>query len=144
MTIPRSAKLIQEWVYAAKVVHALRNARIGLLGHPFEGMLDMNVDPTTFTAAFGMHIDMIEMGDLQKRVDDATEEEISAMTRRIEEFFTFPEPGPDRAIAGLVTPGGNAQLGTGCGRPRATGDRLSVGRPVALLSRASMATMMRC
>lgn len=101
---PRSANLIREWAFAANAVHALKNARIGLLGHPFEGMLDMNVDPTTFTAAFGMHVEMIEMGDLAKRVSDATEEEIGAMTRRIEEFFTFPEPGSDSAIAGKVTP----------------------------------------
>jgi L-arabinose isomerase len=100
---PRSAALIREWVYAAKAVHALRNARIGLLGHPFEGMLDMNVDPTNFSAAFGMHVDMVEMGDLQKRVDDATEDDIAAMIQRIDDFFTFPEPGSDR-IAGTVTP----------------------------------------
>jgi L-arabinose isomerase len=100
----RSAKQISEWVYAAKAVHALKNARIGLLGHPFEGMLDMNVDPTSFTVAFGMHVDMIEMGDLAKRVDEATEDEIAAMTKRIEDFFTFPEPGSDSSIAGKVTP----------------------------------------
>jgi L-arabinose isomerase len=47
---------------------------------------------------------MIEMGDLQKRVDDATEADIAAMLRRMEDFFTFPEPGSDKAIAGLVTP----------------------------------------
>jgi L-arabinose isomerase len=100
----RSAKQVKEWVYAAKAVHALKNARIGLLGHPFEGMLDMNVDPTSFTVAFGTHVDMIEMGDLAKRVDEATEDEIAAMTRRIEDFFTFPEPGSDSSIAGKVTP----------------------------------------
>jgi L-arabinose isomerase len=86
----RSAALVREWIYAAKAVHALKNTRIGLLGHPFEGMLDMNVDPTSFTVAFGAHIDMIEMGDLAKRVDNATEEEIAAMTERINNFFTFP------------------------------------------------------
>ena len=101
---PRSATMVRDWVYAAKAVHALRNARIGLLGHPFEGMLDMNVDPTTFTAAFGMHVDMIEMGDLAKRVDEATDEEIVAMERRIRAFFVFPNPGSDSRIAGLVTP----------------------------------------
>jgi L-arabinose isomerase len=100
----RSARLVREWVYAAKVVHTLKNARIGLLGHPFEGMLDMNVDPTSFTAAFGAHIDMIEMGDLAKRVDDATEDEIAAMMARINDFFIFPEPGSDSSIAGKVTP----------------------------------------
>ena len=95
---------IHDWAYAAKAAHALKNARLGLLGHPFEGMLDMNVDPTSFTAAFGMHVDMIEMGDLQKRVDSASETEITAMKHRIDEFFTFPEPGSDRTIAGKVTP----------------------------------------
>lgn len=99
----RSSAMLREWVYAAKAVHALRNARIGLLGHPFEGMLDMNVDPTQFSAAFGMHVDMIEMGDLQKRVDEATPGEVAGMRRRIENFFTFPEPGSDRSIAGKVT-----------------------------------------
>jgi L-arabinose isomerase len=81
----------------------LKNARIGLLGHPFEGMLDMNADPTQFSAEFGMHVDMIEMGDLRKRVDDATPAEVAAMRARIEAFFSFPEPGSDRGIAGKVT-----------------------------------------
>ncbi len=94
---------IGEWTDAAKAAHALRNARIGLLGHPFEGMLDMNADPTAFDAAFGMHIDMLEMCDLKQRVDSATSAEAEAMKCRISEFFWFPEPGADR-IAGPVTP----------------------------------------
>jgi L-arabinose isomerase len=101
---PRAWTQIKEWAFAAKAAHALHNARIGLLGHPFEGMLDMNVDPTSFSAAFGMHVDMIEMGDLKKRVNDATPSEVSAMRERIEGFFTFPEPGSDRGIAGKVSP----------------------------------------
>ena len=67
-------------------------------------MLDMNADPTSFSAAFGMHVDMIEMGDLKKRVNDATPAEVSAMRAQIEKFFTFPEPGSDRRIAGKVSP----------------------------------------
>jgi L-arabinose isomerase len=94
---------IREWTSAAKAAHALRNARVGLLGHPFEGMLDMNADPTAFDSAFGMHIDMLEMCDLKKRVDEATPADVARMKRRIENFFWFPEPGAD-AIAGPVTP----------------------------------------
>jgi L-arabinose isomerase len=94
---------IKRWCDAAKVAHVLRNARIGLLGHPFEGMLDMNVDPTSFSTAFGTHVDMIEMGDLKKRVDDATPSDVASMRVRIEQFFTFPEPGSDRGVAGKVT-----------------------------------------
>jgi L-arabinose isomerase len=94
---------IREWTNAARAAHALRNARIGLLGHPFEGMLDMNADPTAFDTAFGMHIDMLEMCDLRKRVHEATPAEVDGMKRRMEEFFRFPEPGADK-IAGPVTP----------------------------------------
>jgi L-arabinose isomerase len=98
----RAWGIIREWVRAAKAAHALRNARIGLLGHPFEGMLDMNADPTAFDSFFGMHIDMLEMCDLKKRVDEASQGEVETMKATIREFFCFPEPGADR-IAGPVT-----------------------------------------
>jgi L-arabinose isomerase len=100
----RAWSAIEEWTRAAKAVNALRHARIGLLGHPFEGMLDMNADPTAFDAAFGMHVNMIEMCDLKKRTDEATATEVAEMKARIEDFFTFPPPGADFRIAGLVTP----------------------------------------
>ena len=99
----RAWNKVREWALAAKSAQALRNARIGLLGHPFEGMLDMNVDPTAFDVTFGMHIDMIEMCDLKKRVDLATGDEVDAMKAKINDFFCFPEPGAD-AIAGRVSP----------------------------------------
>jgi len=99
----RAWMALREWCRAARAAHALKNARIGLLGHPFEGMLDMNADPTAFDAAFGMHVVMVEMCDFKKRVDEAGAGEVARMKSRIEEFFWFPEPGAD-AIAGRVTP----------------------------------------
>jgi L-arabinose isomerase len=99
----RAWNKVREWALAANAAHALRQARIGLLGHPFEGMLDMNADPTAFSAAFGMQIDMIELCDLKKRLDVTTRDEVEAMKVRIHDFFWFPEPGVD-AIAGPVTP----------------------------------------
>ncbi len=98
----RAWSAIEGWLHAACAVHALRHARIGLLGHPFEGMLDMNADPTSFDAAFGMHVDMIEMCDLHKRTVAASDAEVRRMTQRIQSFFSFPEQGAD-SIAGPVT-----------------------------------------
>jgi L-arabinose isomerase len=94
---------VRDWALAAKAAHALRNARSGLLGHPFEGMLDMNADATAFAATFGMHIDMVEMCDLKKRVDQAAPAEVKAMRETIDNFFRFPEPGSD-CLAGPVSP----------------------------------------
>ncbi len=94
---------IEEWVRAAGAAHQLRNARIGLMGHPFEGMLDMNADPSAFDSVFGMHVDMIEMCDFKKRVDAVTEAETAGMVERIQDAFSFPDPGPD-TCASRVTP----------------------------------------
>ncbi|NWG13834.1 MAG: L-fucose/L-arabinose isomerase family protein [Acidobacteria bacterium] len=94
---------IEDWVAAARAFRALRDARIGLLGHPFEGMLDMNADPTAFSALSGMHVDMVEMCDIAHRVRLASAAEVQDMKARIEEFFVFPEPSAD-AIAGRATP----------------------------------------
>ena len=42
---------ILDWCKVARAVAAVRNARIGVMGHVYEGMLDMNSDPTMFDAA---------------------------------------------------------------------------------------------
>ena len=60
---------IAEWCAAAKVVHNLRQARIGYLGHPYPGMLDMYSDFTQHQAQLGTHIEVLEMCDLEARVE---------------------------------------------------------------------------
>jgi len=60
---------------AAKVVHNLRQARIGFLGHPYPGMLDMYSDFTQHQAQLGTHIEVLEMCDLDVRVGAATKDE---------------------------------------------------------------------
>ena len=56
---------IAEWCAAAKVVRNLRQARIGYLGHPYPGMLDMYSDFTQHQAQLGTHIEVLEMCDLE-------------------------------------------------------------------------------
>ena len=53
-----------DWCKVARAYAAVRKARIGVMGHVYEGMLDMNSDPTMFDAAFGMHCEHIELDDL--------------------------------------------------------------------------------
>ena len=47
---------IRQWCAVAHVLHDLRRARIGLMGHAPEAMYDMQVDPTAVTRAFGCHV----------------------------------------------------------------------------------------
>lgn len=91
------------WCKVARAYSAVRKARIGVMGHVYEGMLDMNSDPTMFDARFGMHCEHIEMDDLQVRVDAVTDDEVKRKVEEIHALFEFPEPGSD-PIAGPAKP----------------------------------------
>jgi L-arabinose isomerase len=95
----RAWQRILDWCKVARACAAVRNARIGLMGHVYEGMLDMNSDPTMFDARFGMHAEHLEMDDLQVRVDAVTEAELEHKLDEVRALFEFPAPGAD-PIAG--------------------------------------------
>ena len=86
---------IERWCEIAKVLRALRGARIGHFGHPIEAMLDMHSDPTALTAAFGVHVVQTEIADLVRLEKTVTDAEIEAKTRQILGMFDTPEPQAD-------------------------------------------------
>ena len=63
---------IQAWCRAAGAVRALRTARIGFLGHTYPGMLDMYSDFTQHHAQLGLHVEVLEMDELQAQVEAVT------------------------------------------------------------------------
>jgi len=86
---------IKFWCQIAKVLHDLRRARIGLMGHVLEAMLDMHTDPTAISAAFGPHVVLVEAGDIFKYYKDAPQSSIESWKTKILEFFETPEPKSD-------------------------------------------------
>jgi L-arabinose isomerase len=76
---------IKSWVEAASVASAIRNNRMGILGHYYNGMLDVYTDITRQSAVFGTHMEMLEMCELKKYRDEVTESEIQ---KKMEEFNT--------------------------------------------------------
>jgi L-arabinose isomerase len=90
---------IFDWCKIARSYAALRKARIGVMGHVYEGMLDMNSDPTMLDAHFGLHCEHIELDDLQTCVDEVSSAEIERKQDEIRGLFDFPAPGSD-PIAG--------------------------------------------
>jgi L-arabinose isomerase len=80
-------KEIGEWMEAAKVVNIMRNNRMGILGHYYGGMLDVYSDLTQQSAAFGTHMEIVEMCELKKLRDGATESEIQQKLKEFENTF---------------------------------------------------------
>jgi L-arabinose isomerase len=99
----RSSQRIADWCRIARARAAVRTARIGVMGHVYEGMLDMSSDPTMFDAWFGMHCQHVELDDLQARVSGVTSIELRRKLDEIHALFAFPEPGDD-PIAGPARP----------------------------------------
>ncbi len=100
---PRARNELAEWCRAANVKRAFKRSKIGYMGHTYEGMYDMHSDPTAFTAAFGAHVQMLEMCDLAKQVHGVTERELKIKLEQIHEAFDIAEPFLD-PITRLVKP----------------------------------------
>ena len=88
-------KAVAEWCDIAKVLHDLKGARMGLMGHTMEAMYDMHTDPTALSAAFGLHVPLFEIDDVISVYNTVTEDEIQKKTKLIDAEFDMPEPKSD-------------------------------------------------
>ena len=95
---------IRQWCEAAAVVRNLRRARIGFLGHVYAGMLDMYSDFTQHHAQLGSHIEILEMCDLDARVQAVTDAEIETKEEEVRGIFEVSEDSPIDPLAKKPTP----------------------------------------
>ena len=93
---------IMQWCNIAKVLNSLKGARMGLMGHTMEAMYDMHTDPTAISAAFGLHVPLLEVDDVIDVYNTVTEEEIQAKISVIDEEFDMPEPKSDPITSKLT------------------------------------------
>lgn len=92
---PAADEEIANYCRIAAVLHDLKTARIGHIGHPIEAMLDMHSDATMLTAHFGAHIHQCEANEIVKHYEAVTDDEIEATEARILDFFDTPDPVSD-------------------------------------------------
>ena len=93
---------IANWCEIAKVLHDLKGARMGLMGHTMEAMYDMHADPTAISAAFGVHVPLLEVDDVIELYNTVTEEEIKEKISIIDSEFDMPEPKSDPVTTKLT------------------------------------------
>ncbi|QHQ61211.1 arabinose isomerase [Anaerocolumna sedimenticola] len=95
----RAWREIEEWIKAAGVKSALSHARFGFLGNTYSGMLDMYSDFTMVQAQTGVHIEVLEMCDLDRQMKLVTEEEIKDKISEIYNMFEISEDSAADPIA---------------------------------------------
>jgi L-arabinose isomerase len=74
---------IDEWLAAAVVKSALASNRLGLMGHYYNGMLDVMTDVTQVAITFGSHVEILEVDELSGL---RTEVSAQAIQDRVKEF----------------------------------------------------------
>jgi L-arabinose isomerase len=92
---PEADQQIDEFCRIAIVLHDLKNAHLGHLGHPLNAMLDMHTDATMLTSFFGSHIVQCEANQMMESFSKVSEDEIAAAQEQILAFFDTPEPVSD-------------------------------------------------
>lgn len=98
---PAAFSQIEEWCRVANVLRQLKIARIGLMGHVLEAMLDMHTDPTAVTRAFGAHVVLCEPDGIVTHYRSVEAEAVKAKRTEILDFFDTPEPGADTIASKL-------------------------------------------
>jgi len=85
-------KEIEGWIEAAVVAEVMRTNNLGILGHYYNGMLDVYTDLTQQSSVFGTHIELLEMCEVKKYRDEISESEVKAKIKEFhKEFDVSPE-----------------------------------------------------
>jgi len=87
---------ITEWLRALKVQKELKRTTIGLLGHYYDGMLDVYSDVTDLAKTFGVNFKLLEMCELVALRKSVVEEELNAKIEQFhKEFDVMNDCGED-------------------------------------------------
>lgn len=73
---PESEREMNEWLDAARAAFILEHNRMALMGHYYQGMLDIYTDTTRMGAVFGTHFEIVEVDELSALRRQVTPEDV--------------------------------------------------------------------
>lgn len=86
---------IGDYLAAATVLTGLRASRVGVVGHYYNGMLDVYSDLTQLAATFGCHFELREFGEIRRGVLEATDGAVAAKREDFVATFAISEECTD-------------------------------------------------
>jgi L-arabinose isomerase len=90
---------IEDWIAAARVKKALADNRMGLLGHYYSGMLDIQTDLTQVAITFGSHIEHLEVDELSALRERVSAEDIRARVADFRSHFDVQSDCSEEELA---------------------------------------------
>jgi L-arabinose isomerase len=78
---------VDAWIEAARVAHAMEHNRLGVMGHYYNGMLDIYSDLTQQCVCFGGHVEIVEVDELAGLRREVTPEEIAGRVAYFRQEF---------------------------------------------------------
>ena len=86
---------IDDWIEAARVANTMAHNRLGLMGHYYNGMLDIHTDTTRQIAYFGGHLEIVEVEELAAMRRGVTAAETQAKLAEFRQAFDIqPDCAP--------------------------------------------------
>jgi L-arabinose isomerase len=82
---------VDAWIEAARVANIMAHNRLGLMGHYYNGMLDIYSDPTLQCATFGGHMEILEVDELAALRREVSTAEIAARVAHFRDQFDVQE-----------------------------------------------------
>lgn len=89
---------VSDWVEAARVAHVMSHNRLGLMGHYYNGMLDIYTDLTRQCAYFGGHMEILEVEELSALRNEVPANELHARVRLFRESFDVESACPTEEL----------------------------------------------
>ncbi len=90
---------IADWIAAARVAHVMEHNRLGVMGHYYNGMLDIYSDLTQQCSHFGGHMEIIEVDELAALRREVSDGQLAA---RVAEFHASFDVQSDCSPAELA------------------------------------------
>ena len=89
---------IGDWIAAARVVHGMEHNRLGVMGHYYNGMLDIYSDLTLQSSVFGTHLEILEVEELSAFRRGVTDAEAAARVAEFRREFDVREDCSEKEL----------------------------------------------
>jgi len=89
-------KEIKDWCQAARVSENLKNSKIGIIGHPYSGMMDLYIDETNLYKRLKIFPEFVEMDMIKKFIEKTTSTEVNKYKSLIKKTFSYNRDVEDK------------------------------------------------